>query len=141
MTLVLDRERPVSRLGSMTPITPIKAPALSDLKNALQLAAVYGDKDVADSDAKAALGRIQGLIACAIAKLGEPNGAAIFAATAFVSGDDNPRDVAAAILYAAVTGEVGGESWAKALPCPTCDGSGMVAGGVCVPCKGTGIPL
>src|SRR6266550_5967864 len=122
----------------MTPITPIKAPALSDLRNALQLAVTYGDKEVSDGDAKQALERIRGLIAQALAKLGEPNGAAVFAATAFVSPDVNPRDDAAVILYGAVIGEVAGESWLKAQACPGCEGTGLVGAAVCDWCKGAG---
>ncbi len=138
----------------MSLVTPVKAPAATDLQNALQLAVIYGDKDIADSDAKQALDRIRGLIAQALAKLAEPNEAAILVAKSILrSGmgeaafrlltepDRQARDTAALILYAALTGEAGGEQWAKYLPCPSCDGSGTVAGGVCESCKGTGIPL
>jgi len=53
-----------------TPIIPLRQPAAEDLRNALQLAVCYGDKDIADSDAKQALERIRALIAQALAKLG-----------------------------------------------------------------------
>jgi len=137
----------------MTPITPLRAPALSDLRNALQLATLYGDKDIADSDAKQALERIRGLIAQALGKLGEPNAAAVEATTLMLAelppftDSEFPckaRDVAAVILHAALTGDNMGSDatrWVHALPCPDCDGVGQIAGGACVSCKGTGIPL
>lgn len=150
---VLDTARPTPRLGSMsTPITPIKAPALADLRNALQLAVTYGDKGVADSDAKQALDRIRGLIAQAIGKLGEPNRAAITAATVMIhdaedmSGEEVgtefyerlARDAAAAILHGAVTGEVAGSSFTDALSCPVCEGAGRIGSIPCDQCKGAG---
>jgi hypothetical protein len=145
-----------------TPVTPLRSPAIADLRNALQLAVTYGSKDVADSDAKQALHRVQGLVARAIASLGEPNEAAITAANLFMDGftrtliqpGNGPigqrvaeawatdrrkaRDVAAAILYAAVTGELGGEGWVDLLPCPSCGGSGMSGASPCEDCKATG---
>jgi hypothetical protein len=129
-----------------TPITPLRSPAIADLRNALQLAVTYGSKDVADSDAKQALHRVQGLVARAIASLGEPNGAAL-AVVATMTPDRNApfhmqareiRDFAAAVLHAAVTGEVGGEGWIDTLPCPTCTGSGMIGLSPCEDCKATG---
>lgn len=130
----------------MTPITPIKAPALADLKNALQLAVIYGDKDVADSDAKTALERIRGLIACALAKLSEPNAPALSVARkVFPSSYSarNVRDYTAAILYAAVT-YGSGPSFLDSLPCPVCHGDGQMGTHrdgqpvVCDSCTGTG---
>jgi len=122
----------------MTPITPIKAPALSDLKNALQLAVTYGDKEVSDADAKQALERIRGLIAQAIAKLGEPNAAALRVARIMMLEQPYPvglpeedapawrdrqiRDMVALVLHASVTGELAGESFVGMLPCPGCGG-------------------
>lgn len=150
MKSVLDRLGPIHRLRSMTPITPLKAPALADLKNALQLASVYGDKDVADSDAKQALDRIRGLIAQALAKLGEPNNAAVEAAVLMFAelppfGDETfprkARDAAAVILHAALTGENLASAlsvWDDGLPCPGCDGAGRIGSIPCDQCKGAG---
>lgn len=126
----------------MTPITPIKAPALADLRNALQLAVTYGDKDIADSDAKQALDRIRGLIAQAIGKLGEPNGAAIEAADVFVGKGEYEarvlRDLCAVILHAALTGDVAGSSFTDTLVCPVCEGAGRIGSIPCDQCKGAG---
>lgn len=150
-----------------TPITPLKAPALADLRNALQLAVTYGDKDVADSDAKQALGRIRGLVAQAIGKLGEPNKAALETARLMVGVYRIPpntgvewdtmfeptqagrrarletelreiRDIAAAILHAAVTGDVAGSSYTDTLLCPVCEGAGRIGSIPCDQCKGAG---
>lgn len=139
----------------MTPITPIKAPALADLRNALQLAVTYGDKDVADSEAKQALDRIRGLVALAIGKLGEPNEASLRAARIMMLEqpypttllpEDEPawrdrqiRDMVALVLHAAVTGELAGESFVGMLPCPGCDGLGQIGDSIpCDQCKGAG---
>jgi hypothetical protein len=129
-----------------TPVTPLRSPAIADLRNALQLAVTYGSKDVADSDAKQALHRVQGLVARAIASLGEPNGAALAVVATMTPDCHAPfhmqareiRDFAAAVLYAAVTGEVGGEGWIDTLPCPTCGGIGMIGASPCEDCKATG---
>jgi hypothetical protein len=123
-----------------TPITPLRSPAIADLRNALQLAVTYGSKDVADSDAKQALGRIQGLVARVIAQLGEPNEAAVATVQVFHPqlGWRNARDVAAAIIYAAVTGNAANETWIDSLPCPSCAGFGMIGASPCEDCKATG---
>jgi hypothetical protein len=132
-----------------TPITPLKAPALADLLNALQLAVTYGDKEIPDAEAKQALGRIRGLIATALAKLGEPNEAALKAARALVgvefayfargeTVERKIRDIAAVILHSALTGEVAGELWTDTLPCPGCDGAGRIGTMPCEQCKGAG---
>lgn len=136
-------------MGSMTtPVTPLRSPALADLQNAMQIADVYAGKDIADSDAKQALGRVRKLVAQALASLGEPNGAAVQAARPFTGRNDmsdvvgdyrRARDAAAVILHAALTGEVAGESWVHSLPCPDCDGAAIIKGFPCEGCKGTGI--
>ncbi|HEX9239234.1 MAG TPA: hypothetical protein VF910_01090 [Candidatus Bathyarchaeia archaeon] len=133
-----------------TPITSLKAPALADLRNALQLAVTYGDKDIADSDAKQALDRIRGLIAQALAKLGEPNAAAVKmvkdllhsamgdrAFELIADQDRTARDSAALIICAAMTGETG-NGWMERLSCPVCDGVGRIGSIPCDSCKGAG---
>lgn len=134
-----------------TPVTPIRPSALNDMQNALQLCVVYGDKDIADSDAKQALGRVRGLIAQVMGKLGEPNSAAVAAAKPFMfSRLDSPTrekdmerdalDCAAVVLRAAITGEVyDAEGWINSLPCPDCDGAAIIQGFPCEACKGTGL--
>lgn len=131
-----------------SPITPLKAPALADLRNALQLAVAYGEKEIPDAEAKQALGRIRGLIATALAKLSEPNAAAVRAALSALGFESasayrpdherDARDTAAVILHAAVTGEVAGERWDDGLPCPGCDGAGRIGTMPCEQCRGAG---
>jgi len=124
-----------------TPLAPARSPALADLQNALQLAVIYGDKDVADSDAKQALGRIRALIAQALAKLGEPNTAAVEGLRKFVAFEPREaRDVASVVIYAALTGETADDpAWIHSLPCPICDGAAIIQGFPCEACKGTGL--
>jgi hypothetical protein len=122
------------------PIAPVHSSALADLQNALQLAVFYGSKDIADSDAKQALGRIRVLIAQALAKLGEPNSAAVEGLRKFVAFEPREaRDVASVVIYAALTGETGESDWIHSLPCPICDGAAIIQGFPCEACKGTGL--
>lgn len=131
----------------ITPVTPLRSPALADLQNAMQLCVVYGDKDIADSDAKQALKRVQALVARALSSLAEPNSSAIEAARPFMfsrQGDAvierDARDCAAVVLRAAMTGQVyDGDGWFNALPCPDCDGAAIIKGFPCEGCKGTGM--
>jgi len=141
MKLLLDSIGIACIFPSMTmPMRPLAQPALADLQNALQLAVCYGDKDIADSDAKQALGRIRGLISQALAKLGEPNHAAVTGLQKFVALEDSEaRDVAAVVIYAALTGECGEQGWMHSLPCPDCDGAAIIQGFPCERCKGTGL--
>jgi hypothetical protein len=134
-------------------MTPLRSPALADLQNALQLCVVYGDtKTISAESAQQQLDRIRGLIAQALAKLGEPNEAAIQAAKPFMFSLASPpshdaeitrdaRDCVAVVIHAALTGEVAGESWVHSLPCPICDGAAIIQGFPCESCKGTGMSI
>lgn len=135
-------------MGAMTTtVTPLRQPPIEDLRNVLQLVACYTSPDVADSDAKAALVRIQHLVAHAITNLGEPGNVALQVARKVFPETYSERDVrdyTAAILHAAVTYE-SGPGFLDSLPCPICHGDGQVGMHrdgqpiVCDSCMGTGI--